>query len=329
MNRISLWLATSFALGLLTMTMLTTVVWRGYASDEPLVPVIVKDQSAYYWKIVLAGAEAAGRDLGVKVVGQSGSSEQDVASQIKLLDEAVRNKAVAVVIAPTQYKEPGPAVDEAAKHIPVIIIDSGVASLNMKASLATDNVAAGRLAADAMATAFKAEHGEASGEVAIINFLAGSGSLLDRSKGFKDQLFSQYSDMTVIEERNGDGTEKSIEVIVATILNDHPDLRGIFASNIVTASVAARALKSGNLAGKVELVGFDSSQELADFVTDGTIVGLIVQDPYKMGYDGVKTAVDASRGKGVQQFVDTGATLITRDNINGDREKRLLNPPVD
>jgi ribose transport system substrate-binding protein len=299
------------------------------AQQQPLISVIVKDQSAHFWQIVMAGAKAAGADLGVKIVLSSGTSERDVDGQIKLLRDAVANNAAAIVVAPTQYTALGPAVDEAAKHVPVVVIDSGVASLNMKSTLATDNVAAGRLAADAMADALAKRYQAASGEVAIINFLPGVETLVGRSKGFKDQLFSKYPKMTVIEEQNGDGTDASIKSIVQVILKNRPNLRGIFASNINTAQVVANAIKAANLAENIKVVGFDSSQELIDRLADGTIVGLIVQDPYRMGYEGVKTAFEVTKGRGVLQSVDTGATLITRENMNGETEKRLLSPPTD
>jgi ribose transport system substrate-binding protein len=128
-------------------------------ASAPYIPVIVKDASAYYWQIVLAGAQAAATEFGVRIEGQSGTSEEDVAGQISLLEKAIADGATAIVVAPTQYDELGPAVDGAAAHVPVIVIDSEVNSLTMKSTLATDNVASGGMAADALATLIEADRG--------------------------------------------------------------------------------------------------------------------------------------------------------------------------
>ena len=296
------------------------------AQDGPVVSVIVKEKSSPYWQIVLAGARAAGHDLGINVVEQGGATELDVAGQIKLLEGAVTAGSRAIVIAPTQYSALGPAVDNAAKSVPVVVIDSSVASLNMKSTLATDNVQAGRLAADAMANAIAAKYGAPKGEVAIINYLPGAGSLTERSKGFKDQLFAKYQGLTVIDEVYGDSSVTTSAANIAAILKEHADIRGIFATNLITAEVAAEALAAAGKSDAIKLIGFDSSDKLTSYLADGTLAGLIVQDPFRMGYDGVKTALEASQGRGVLQFVDTGATLITRDNMNGAQEQRLLHP---
>jgi ribose transport system substrate-binding protein len=296
------------------------------SKDKPAISVIVKEKSSYYWRIVLAGARAAGNDLGVEVDELGGATELDVSGQIKLLGDAVAADSVAIVIAPTQFSALGPAVDEAAKRVPVIVIDSSVASLNMKSMLATDNVQAGRLAADAMAKAVAKKYGSPSGELIIVNYLSGAGSITERSKGFKDQLFAKYPGLTVIDEINGDSTVATSVAMIASTLKDHPDVRGVFATNLITAEVAAEAMVAAGKSDFIKLIGFDSSDKLTSYLADGTLAGLIVQDPFRMGYDGVKTALDASQGRGVLQFTDTGATLITKENMNDEQEQRLLHP---
>ncbi|MDO9417809.1 substrate-binding domain-containing protein [Pararhizobium sp.] len=323
-------ITTSFVTSVMSVALLLAAVAHPAQSQEqPVVAVIVKDQSDHFWKIVLAGAQAAGKDLGLKVLGQSGTSESDVAGQVKLLQDAVKSNSAGIVIAPTQYTTLGPAVDEAARHVPVVTIDSSVASLNMKSTVATDNVEAGGIAADALAKAIAAKYGAPSGEVVIVNFIGGTGSLIDRSKGFKDRLFEKYPDITVIDERDGDGAKSSIEQIVTSVLKEHPDIRGVFASNLNAAEAMAAALKTASLAATIKLVGFDSSDALTGYLADGTISGLIVQDPYQIGYQGVKAAFEASQGKGVLGYIDTGANLITRDNMNEVKEQQLLNPALD
>jgi ribose transport system substrate-binding protein len=198
----------------------------------------------------------------------------------------------------------------------------------MKATLSTDNVQGGRLAADALAKAIAEKYQTASGEVAIVNYLSGAGSVTERSNGFKDQLFAKYPHLSVVDERDGNGTNATAEQNAASILQSRPNLRGLFATNVNAADAAGAALKAAGLADKIKLVGFDSDDKLISYLTDGTIAALIVQDPYRMGYEGVKTAYEASQGRGVLQYIDTGANVVTRDNMNGEREKQLLHPAV-
>ena len=122
-----------------------------YAADQPTIPIIVKDTTSNYWQIVLAGARKAGKDLGVKVPELGAQSESDINGQISILENAVAEKPAAVVISPTEFKALGKPVDEAAKKVPIIGIDSAANSKAFTSFLTTDNVQGGRIAADGLA----------------------------------------------------------------------------------------------------------------------------------------------------------------------------------
>ena len=79
---------------------------------------------------------------------------------------------------------------------------------------------------------------------------------------------------------------------------------------------------------KINLVGFDWDDKLLKFLQVGTIAALVVQDPFRMGYDGIKTALAASKGERVPTNIDTGANLITKANMNSARSQELLNPKI-
>ena len=127
-----------------------------YAADKPTIPVIVKDTTSAYWQIVFAGARQAGKDLNVNVPELGAQSESDINGQITVLENAVAGKPAAVVIAPTQFKALGAPIDEAAKSVPIIGIDSAADSKAFTSFLTTDNEKGGRIAADGMAEAIKA-----------------------------------------------------------------------------------------------------------------------------------------------------------------------------
>ena len=106
----------------------------------------------------------------------------------------------------------------------------------------------------------------------------------------------------------------------------HPDLAGIFAANESGAMGAAQALDAAGKGGAIKLVAFDASEEELAALRKGTIQALIVQNPFKMGYEGVKAAVDHLQGKPVVQRIDTGVTVVTLDNVDEPEIAKLLNP---
>ncbi|MCZ8106761.1 MAG: ABC transporter substrate-binding protein [Alsobacter sp.] len=298
------------------------------AAQQPTIPIIVKDTTSFYWQIVLAGARKAGQDLGVKVPELGAQSEADINGQIAILENAVSSKPAAIVISPTQRAALGKPIDEAAKSVKIVGIDSAADSKAFTSFLTTDNVQGGRIAADGLAAAITKQYGKAEGEVALITHLPGVGSLDERSKGFKEQLASKYPGIKLVADKVSDGTANGGLNITTDLLTAFPNLRGIFASNLIQAQGAIQAIAESKAQAKVKLVGFDSDDKLVKALKDGVMAATVVQDPFRMGYDGVKTALAASKGEKVETFVDTGANLITGENMNGARAQELLNPKV-
>jgi ribose transport system substrate-binding protein len=303
------------------------VGWRAPASAQTI-PIIVKDTTSFYWQIVLAGARKAGQDLGVKVPELGAQSESDINGQISILENAVAQKPTAVVISPTQFAALGKPIDEAAKSVKIIGIDSGANSKAFTSFLTTDNVQGGRVAADALGAAIEKTYGKAEGGVALITSLPGVGSLDQRAQGFKEELAKKYPGLKLVADKVADGQATTGLNIMTDLITANPTLRGVFASNLIMAQGAGQAIAENKLQDKIKLIGFDNDDKLVKFLADGVITGLVVQDPYRMGYDGIKTALAASKGEKVGAFVDTGVNLITKENMNSARSRELLNPKV-
>ena len=297
-------------------------------AQDVTIPIIVKDTTSFYWQIVLAGARAAGKDLGVNVPELGAQAETDINGQISILENAVAGSPAAVVIAPTEKSALGAPITEAANSVPIVGIDSSADSDAFTSFLTTDNVQGGRIAADGLAAAIMAATGKQEGEVALITSVPNAGSLEERKQGFIEQL-AKYPGLTLVADKYADGQAATGLNITTDLLTANPNLVGIFASNLIMAQGAGQALAENGVADKVSLIGFDSDDKLVGFLTDGTIDALVVQDPYRMGYDGIKTALAASKGEAVEAFVDTGANLITTANMNDERSQALLNPKVD
>ena len=298
-----------------------------YAADKPTIPIIVKDTTSSYWQIVFAGARQAGKDLGVNVPELGAQSESDITGEIAILENAVSEKPAAVVIAPTEFKALGKPIDEAAKKVPIVGIDSAADSKAFTSFLTTDNVQGGRIAADGLAQAITEKYGKAEGEVAQITSLPGVGSLEGRRKGFLEEL-AKYPGLKVVADKYADGMATTALNIMTDLITANPNLRGVFANNLIMAQGAGQAIAENKKADTIKMVGFDGDDKTIGMLKDGTIYALVLQDPYRMGYDGVKTALAASKGEKVDAFVDTGANLITKANMGGEKQQALLYPKV-
>src|ERR1700728_3430326 len=299
-----------------------------FAADAPTIPIIVKDTTSFYWQIVLAGARKAGKDLGVNVPGLGAQSESDISGQISILENAVAGKPAAVVISPTEFKALGKPVDEAAKKVPIIGIDSSADSKAFTSFLTTDNVQGGRIGADGLADGIKEKYGKVEGDVALITSLPGVGSLDQRAKGFKEELAAKYPGLKLVADKVADGQATTGLNIMTDLITANPNLRGVFASNLIMAQGAGQAIAEKKKADTIKVIGFDSDPKTVKFLQDGVLAGLVVQDPFRMGYDGVKTALAVSKGETVPANVDTGANLITKANMDAPRSQELLNPKV-
>ncbi len=292
------------------------------------IPVIVKDTTAQYWQIVMAGARKAGKDLGVNVQTMGAQSEADIAGQLSALENATASHPGAIVISPTQFAALGPPITDAAKSVKIIGIDSAADTQAFTSFLTTDNVKGGVAAADALGAAIKAKNGSATGDVAIIVSLPGVGSLDQRVQGFKTELASKFPNLKIIAVRVADGQVTTGLNIANDLLTANPDLAGLFCVNLTMSQGASQAIAEIK-PPKLSMVAFDSDQKLAGLVRDGTVAAMIVQDPYRMGYDGVKTALAASRGQPVPKNVDTGVNTIDKTNIETPHSQALLNPKLD
>ena len=298
------------------------------AQTKPTISIIVKDTTSVYWQTVLAGARKAGQDLGVDITELGAQSESDVAGQISILEKAVASDPAAIVIAPAQFAPLGKPIDEAAKKVKIIGIDSAADRKALTSFLATDAVQAGRLAADVLADAITKTYADTEGDVAIISASPGAASPDQSAKGFREQVAKKYRALNVLPDKVADAQEATGLNIMKDLTAADRDLRGVFVSNIIMADGASQVVYNKSSGDKINYVVYGSDDKLVKFLQDGTIAALIVQDPFRMGYDGVKTALAASKGEKVPASLDTGANIITKANMNSARSQELLNPEI-
>jgi ribose transport system substrate-binding protein len=205
--------------------------------------------------------------------------------------------------------------------IRVVTIDSGVNSEVPLSLIATDNEKAAALAAEHLARLI----GE-KGEVGLIPFIQGAATSDARERGFRDGL-SRFPNVKLVATHYSKSQSDEAIRVTEDMLTAHPNLAGVFAANEPGAIGCAQVLEAKGKAGKVKLVAFDGAPTELQALERGTIQALAVQNPYKMGYEGVKTALRALEGQTVEKRIDTGVAIVTRENLQTEAIQQLLKPP--
>ncbi|ERT69048.1 ABC transporter substrate-binding protein [Cetobacterium somerae] len=270
--------------------------------------LITMDSMDEHWLSVKKGAETKAKELGdVDIIFRAPAGKVDPNEQTRMVEDAINQKVDAILLAPSDKSALGPVVERAIdEKIPVVIIDSPVDAEGYVTFLSTDNYAAGALAADTLAKLVNEK-----GKVGIINAQPGAGTAIARSSGFEDRLKEKYPNMKVagIQYSNGD---KAVALNQATdMMTANPDLVAFYGSNEGSTVGISRALEESGNIGKIKLVGFDFSKDTITGLKNGSIQASMVQNPEKMGYDGVAAAYDNINGKEVPKHVDTGVKVVT------------------
>jgi len=283
--------------------------------------VVPKGLTHQFWLTVKAGADAAGKDLGVEINWIGPEKETEVVKQINLIEDQIGAGVNAIVMAACDQDALVDVIQNALdKKIPVVTIDSGVNSDLPYSFIATDNVAGAAAAARKLAELIGNE-----GEVGLIPFVKGAGTSEQREEGFKKGM-AEFPNVRVLDPQYCQSDVIKAMNITEDMLTAYPDLKGIFAANEPAALGVVQALEAAGKAGAIKLVAFDAGDDEVAALKRGTIQALIVQNPFRMGYDGVKTAYEALQGKPVEKRIDTGVTVVTMDNLETPEVKKLLNP---
>ncbi|MFO7975590.1 MAG: substrate-binding domain-containing protein [Candidatus Hydrogenedentota bacterium] len=163
------------------------------------------------------------------------------------------------------------------------------------------------------------------GEVGLIPFVKGAATSEMREQGFKKAI-EQYPDIKLVATLYSESKATKGMNVTQDMMTAHPELDGIFAANEGGAIGAAQAIRADGKAGEIKLVAFDASDEQIDALKEGVIQALVVQNPYMMGYEGVKAAVDHLEGRPVEEHIDTGVTVVTMKNFDDPEVQQVLYP---
>lgn len=293
-------------------------------AHKKTIAVIPKGTSALFWVSVHAGADTAGDKFAVNVVWNGPAQETEYDRQVQIMDSMIARHVDGIALAAAEKKALVPPLDRAAQAgIPVTVFDSGLDSTNYMTFLATNNYEAGQMGGRELGRLLNAK-----GTAAIVMHTPGSGSTMDRERGFDDVMKTEFPHIQVIARQYGLSDPAKARTAAENILTAHPDLNGIFASSEPSSVGTALALKSRNAVGSVKFVAFDSSDTMIADMKAGVIDAMVVQDPFRMGFEAVKTLVDKLNGTTAPKRIDLSAHLIRREDLSKPEVQQLLFPDV-
>lgn len=299
------------------------------------IAVIPKGLTHEFWKSVEAGTRKAEKEINdagevrVKVIWKGPQKETERKKQIDYVRNFISRGVDGICLAPLdQDALARPVRDATSDGIPVVIFDSGLSGEVGKdfiSYIATNNYKGGELGARQLGKLLGGK-----GNVIMMRYQVGSESTTQREKGFLDVMAREYPGIKIISSSQyGGGTAQlSKQKSQNLLIRFENQVDGIFTANESTTFAMMLALKDAELAGKIKFVGFDSSQQLVKGMQDGSIDGLVVQNPVKMGYESVRTMVRHLRGESVERQIDTGVVVITRENMDRPEMKDLHSPDL-
>lgn len=272
-----------------------------------------------FWESIKDGVEVASKDFGVDLTITGPQSETQIDEQIRIIQEAIRSKPDAIILAAADYTRLVPIAREIKEnHIPLVLIDSFINGDDADSKIGTNNYEAGQKAGSALMNYI-----QPGGEVIIMSYVQGSSTAIDRESGVRNYLKGKCE---ISQTLYSSGESEIAYKQAKKLISENPQLKGIITLNDPTTIGAAQALDESGKKTDIVLIGFDKSVKVLGYVEAGVVRDTIVQKPFNMGYLGIKTALDLVQGKKVDKFIDTGSIVINRQNMLLPENQKLLFP---
>src|SRR2546425_26699 len=302
------------------------------ARKKLTIAVIPKGTTHEFWKSIHAGSLKAASELSaqgtqVELIWKGPLREDDREQQIQVVEGFVSQGVSGLVLAPLDNRALVRPVEEAKRAgVPTVIIDSALESDQITSFVATDNRKGGMLAAERLGGLLGGK-----GKVLLLRYQEGSASTEDREAGFVQELKEKYPAIELISSDQYAGpTRDTAKRASKNLLNRYGgELQGIFTPNESSTAGMLLALQDIGKAGKLTFIGFDTSESFLAAMRNKQLQGIVVQNPFNMGYLGVRTMADYLLGKSVEKRIDTGVTIVTPDNLNTPEIQTLVHPPLE
>ena len=282
----------------------------GYTKNN--LELVVGTKSDDFYVTMECGAEAEAKALGAHLT-VNGPADFSVSEQAPILNAVAVSKPDALIVAPTDAAALDPElqrIQSGGTKIVFVDTSSSDSSLGV-ARITSNNVGGGALAADSLAQAIGGK-----GTVAVINVAPGISTTDARIQGFDQEMKAKYPNITVLPTQYDNDSSATAASQVSSDISAHPDLSGVFATNVLSAQGAATGVQHAGKSGKVKVATFDADPQQMAALKSNTIQLAIAQSPYLEGQDGVKQALNAANGKPVTASIGTPLTAITQANQN-------------
>ncbi len=319
------------------------------------ISIIGKDETAAFWKNVEKGAMQAAEDLNeelgytggdkIKVVYNAPAKSEDIDEQVNILDEELARYPDVIGISSIDEDACTVQFDLATENgIPVIALDSGNNYPGIQCTVKTDNQDAAKTGAYKLADAMERE-----GSVLLLVHDSKSETAKERTVSFQAEIQENYPEVKIAEtiyfdkmdelkksiveetqpelqeeERLSAAEKMSDEEVILHYLEKYPEVKGIFGTNDLTTQFAVSVLKEAEEKKDIMVMGFDAGEEQLQALRDGEIAGLVVQNPFAIGYASVIAAARTVLEAGNEAVVTTGYTWVTKENLESESIQKML-----
>jgi ribose transport system substrate-binding protein len=262
------------------------------------------------------GIRAEAKKFGDTVTVQGGP-KFDPTVQIPIVSSVVASKPDALLIAPDSVDAMQAPIQAAVTAgIKVALVDTTLSDPSIAVTaVSSDNLGGGKAAFDSLAKLVPG-----GGTVLVMNTTAGTSTTDLRAKGFNDEAATNPKFKVLPVQFDQDSPTTAAALITAD-LAAHPDLVGVFATNLFSANGVATGLRQAGKQSSVKVVGFDADPSQIDALKAGTVQSLIAQDPFTIGADAVDQIENSFAGKPVTKSIQTGSHEITAANLATDGAK--------
>jgi ribose transport system substrate-binding protein len=282
--------------------------------------LIVGTKSDDFYITMECGAQAEAKKLGAKLT-VNGPADFSVSEQAPILNSVAATKPDALMVAPTDAKALDPELNRIQNAgTKIIFVDTSSANTSLGESrISTDNVGGGKVAADNLGKQIGGK-----GTIAVINVNPGISTTDARIQGFASEMKAKYPNVKVLATQYDNDSAATAASQVSSDISAHPNLSGVFATNVLSAQGAATGVQHAGKTGKVKVATFDAEPQQITFLKNNTIQLAVAQDPYLEGQDAVQQALNAANGKTVTKNIGTPLVAITKANVNSPSVQKYI-----
>jgi ribose transport system substrate-binding protein len=274
--------------------------------------LVVGTKSDDFYVTMECGAMAEANALGVHLT-VTGPADFSAPEQAPILNAVAASKPDALIVAPTDSQALNPEISRiAGEGVKVVFVDTTTSDPSVAVShITSNNVEGGAIAADNLAKAIGGK-----GTVAVIDVNPGISTTDQRIQGFDQEIKAKYPGITTLSTQYDNDSTSTAASQVEGDISAHPNLSGVFATNVLSAEGAATGVQHAGRSGKVKVATFDADPQQMQALKSNTIQLAVAQSPYLEGQDGVQQAVNALTGKPVTANIGTPLVAITQQNMN-------------